>query len=307
MKIILTALIMFAAFILWPTPKKSIPFSMEAIQSDMPFHPEWATRILSPEEDSALQEALSQSFRYLGSGGQCYVFVSADDQYVIKFFKQKSFAIDPWVAKFPIPYLIDWLKVKKKEKKERVRSNVFNAFRHSFDHLSQETGMLYVHLNRTSHLNKTLSLTDARGVSHLLQLDDLEFAIQKKAELAFRRIDSLMRESDVEGAKKAILKLLKLNLSLSQKGYRNRDPNFRSNCGFVGEEAILFDVGRIVPSEEINEPENISKAFKKSTPKFRKYLTENYPDLLKHFDACVEELTQKYRTYQANESSVKKI
>lgn len=293
MKFVLSTLLLLTAFIFWLAPKKSTPFSREAIQADVHFRPEWESRGMSPEEDRVVREALSQPYRYLGCGGQCYAFASSDDQYVVKFFKQKPFTVAPWIAKFPIPILMDWLKVKKSEKKEKIRSNVFNAFKVSLAHLSQETGMLYVHLNRTSDLNKTLSVTDADGEPHLLPLDDLEFALQKKAELAFQRIDSLMQGSDVEGAKRAVYKLLKLNLELYQKGYRNRDPNFHSNYGFIGEEAILIDVGRLVYTEEIKAAENISKEFKKVALRFRKYLADNYPQLLGHFEMRIEEITSK--------------
>jgi len=147
-------------------------------------------------------------------------------------------------------------------------------------------------LNKTSHLNKTLSLCDAQGTVHSLHLDKLEFVIQRKAELAFKKIDSLMRNKDIEGAEQAIDKLLKLNLSLYQKGFRNRDPNFRSNCGFIQDEAILIDVGRMVYSEEIKEPKKFKQDLLKSSLRFRKYIEANHPELLSYFDNAIAKITQ---------------
>jgi hypothetical protein len=270
--------------------KKSTPFSLNAIFAEVPYCPDWEGRALKAEEERVAIQALSQDYRYLGSGGQCYSFVSADQKYVIKFFKQKAFAIPEWIHRFPLPLLVEWLKEKKRLKKERLRNKVFTAFKLSIDCLPQETGMLYIHLNPTSHLKKKLRFYNSSGACQLLDLDRLEFAVQKKAELAFHRIDALMQAKDIEGAKQAIDKLLELHLSLSKKGFRNRDLNFRSNCGFIGLEAIVIDVGRIVYSQDIKQLKNFRKDLLKSTPHFRKYLTLNHPDLLPYFEDAIAKI-----------------
>ncbi len=271
-------------------PKVSTPFSLEAISSNVPYCADWDSCNLSGHEEA--MAALTQPYRYLGSGGQCFAFVSEDDRYVIKFFKQKAFAIPQWIHRFPVPILIQWLKEKKTAKRQERRDKVFKAFKLSKDTLGRETGLLYVHLNRTSHLNKKLSLCDAKGGSYLLNLDDLEFVIQRKAELAFAKIDSLMQNKECEGAKRAIDKLLELSLGLGRKGFRDRDPNLRSNCGFIGDEAILIDVGRIIYSEEIKEPKKFKRELMRASVVFRKYLSRSYPQLLSHFDNCIAKILE---------------
>lgn len=268
-------------------PKKSTPFCLDAIAAHLPHHPEWECRSLSGDEEQQILAALSQPYRYLGSGGQCYAFLSEDDQYVIKFFKQKAFAPLNWMHYFP-----RWLKHKQIMKMEIKRNRVFEAFRLSFDLLPEETGMLYVHLNPTTHLNKLLKVCDATGKSHLLNLDGLEFALQKKAELAFVKIDSLMQKKDVGGAKEAIHKLLQINMTLDRKGIFNRDPNFGSNCGFIGTNPILIDVGRVIHNEEIKEPEKSKKQLLKAIASFRQYLAQNHSELIDYFDQCNNEVLQ---------------
>jgi hypothetical protein len=274
-----------------PLPKRTPGFSLEAILASLPFHPEWEGRASSDHEKLEVTKALSQSYRYLGSGGQCFSFVSDDGKYVIKFIKQKAFDIPIWMNHFPLPFLIDWRREKKRAKRDAKRDKVFTAFKLSFDHLSSETGLLYVHLNQTEHLNKELSFCDAVGKMHLLNLDELEFVIQKKADLAYHTLDSLMEKKDIEGAKLAIDELLLLNVNLYQKGFRNRDANFRSNCGFIpGTQAILIDVGRVVFTTEIKDPKNYKEELLRITPKFRLYLSTQYPDLLPHFDQSIAEI-----------------
>jgi hypothetical protein len=281
----LPTLLLFV-FVLRPEVKESIPFSLEAVRPQIYPSAEWVCRNLNEEENAQVSEALAQEYKYLGGGGQCYAFESEDGKYVIKFFKQKSFAIPEWIERFPIP----WIKEAKRKKRLEHREKVFTAFKISLEHLSQETGLLFVHLNRTTHLNKMLSFCDAKGQSHLLNLDDLEFAIQKKAEMAFARIDTLMQGGDIAGAKEAIAKLLQLNVDLCQKGYRNRDPNFRSNCGFIGNEAVLVDVGRIVPIEDVKKPDAMKKELGKAIPRFQKYLSANHPELLAFFEDYVQNI-----------------
>lgn len=283
----LPTLLLFV-FVLRPELNESKPFSLEAISSKAHASSEWVCRSLNEEENSQVSEALAQPYKYLGGGGQCYAFVSEDDKYVIKFFKQKSFAIPEWIDRFPVPALIGWLKNAKMRKREEYRDRVFTAFKMSLNDLSRETGMLFVHLNRTTHLNRELSFCDAQGICHLLNLDDLEFVVQKKAEMAFTRIDALMQGGDIAGAKEAIAKLLQLNVGFYQKGYRNRDPNFRSNCGFIGNEAVLVDVGRMVHSEDVKKPDEMRKELDKAIPRFEKYLSVKHPELLAFFENCVQ-------------------
>lgn len=274
------------AFVLRPEPKQSIPFCLEAIQSGTPMQQEYGCGELSAQ----VSEALSQSYRYIGCGGQCYAFVSEDDKYVIKFFKQKAFAVPKWMERFPLPFLIQPLKEAKVKKRGEHRSKVFAAFKMSFEQLPEETGMLFVHLNRTADLNKKLAFMDAEGKSHLLDLDGLEFVVQKKAEMAFARIDALMNSGDVSGAKEAVFKLLRFHEELYRKGFRNRDPNFRSNCGFIENEPVLIDVGRMVASEEVKKLEERKKEWKKALPRFQKYLSAKHPELLPYLESCLEHI-----------------
>ncbi len=284
---LLIAAILFPALIPRHLPPRSKSFSLEAISAQLPLNPEWETRVMSPSEEQHVAQALSQPYHYLGSGGQCFSFVSSDQQYVIKFIKQKAFDIPIWMNQFPLPFLIDWLKEKKWKKRADKRNRVFNAFKLSFDLLSEETGLLYVHLNQTQHVKKILPFCDALGKTHFLNLDDLEFVVQKKADLAYNTLHSLMEKKESEGAKLAIDQLLALNVKLYQKGFRNRDPNFKSNCGFIGTDAIVIDVGRILPLENIKTAEEHKQELLKITPQFRAYISTQYPELLPHFDQAI--------------------
>ncbi len=253
-------------FLLIPVPKPNKSFSLEAISTKVPFQRAWEGRDQNEIEKKDTETALSQSYRFLGGGGQCFTFVSQDEKYVIKFFKQKAFLPRHWLS-------LNLQKVKGK------RDRVFSAFRLSFDHLSEETGMLYIHLNPTQHLYKTVLFSDISGKEHLLNLDELQFVVQKKADLANGHIDALVASNDMDGAKHAIDQLLSLCMRLHDKGVRNRDPNFRSNYGFVDGNPIVVDVGRMAYAEKSAEED--LRRFKE---KFRIYLATQDPELLEYFD-----------------------
>lgn len=270
-----------------PLPQRNENFSLEAISAQIPFHPEWECRPLSTEERNEVENALSQSYHYLGGGGQCFSFVSGDEKYVIKFFKQKAFATPVWMDHFALPFLINWMREKKIGKKGAKRNRAFKAFKLSFDFLSAESGLLYVHLNQTQHLQKTLSFLDDSGNEHLLNLDELEFVVQKKADLAYHVLDQLIQNNDIVGAKQAIDQLLSLNIKLYQKGFRNRDPNFRNNWGFIGARGMLIDVGRIMYCQEISDPKVYKGEILQMNSKFRFYLSNKHPELVSHFDKTI--------------------
>ena len=268
-RVLLFCALAFLLCVLLAPEKKSV-FSQEAITCDLPFHPEWETKSAPSAE---LESALAQTYRYLGSGGQCYCFVSADDKYVLKFFKQKAFSVPDW----------GFLKGKRIKKKESKRDRIYSAFRLAYDELREETALLYVHLNPTQILQKTIRVTDKENAEHTIDLDKTPFALQRKAELAFGYID----RQDTEGAKKAIDDLLNLHTRLYKRGYRNRDPNIRSNCGFLNGRPILFDVGRIVQD---HKPLKIKTELERITPRLYRYLAQKHPDLLPHLESTVNQI-----------------
>ncbi len=280
-KTILSALLLFISLSgVWGFRHKAEPkreFTVEEISSEISYHSEWETPTLTSEGMQEVKQALGQAYRYLGSGGQCVNFVSADDKYVIKFFKQKKFAV---------PDGVFWFKQKKQKRRDERRDKVFSAFQLCFQLVPEETGLLYLHLNPTDHLKTILTLSDDQGKSYVINLDELQFVLQRKVELA----SHVLAHRDLPEAKHALDQLLNMYVKFYQKGIRNRDPNFRSNCGFLGTKALLIDVGRVVYSEEIKQPENYKQELLEMTPHFRKYLSHNHPALLEYFDTVIAKI-----------------
>jgi hypothetical protein len=260
--------------------KQTDTFTIWGISSDRPYCEAFATRPLEAGEMKELEKALSQSYTYFGRGGQAYAFFSNDGQYVIKFFKQRLFRPSWLLNHLPLPPFLTKFREKRNWKRKDKFQRDFFSYKVAFDDLQEETGVLYSHLNPTTHLKKKLEITDRLGISHLIDLDHFDFVVQKRADRVYDRIDRLMSAKRIEEAKKAVREVFSLIHTRAVKGYRDRDPNIQTNCGFIGDRAIKIDVGRFVKSEEMKKKEVRNADLERIIVPFENWLTETYPTLL---------------------------
>lgn len=231
--------------IYWVQNHKSLGFSLQKISSNLVPDPKWAVPDLSRE----MQEAVfGQNYRYLASGTECYAFVSDDEKYVIKFFRMKHY----------VPSFGDYVKPGKLERRKKNLDTIFTAYKSAYDELSEETGIVFIHLNKTNSLNRTLNITDRLGRAYKLNLDQLEFVVQEKAELIFTRLKRLMDQGDHAGVAHAIQSILGLVQKRIDKGFADQDKAVSHNYGFIGDRPVHLDVGRIFKGKKENEYERIS-------------------------------------------------
>ncbi|HSX11972.1 MAG TPA: hypothetical protein VLF61_00585 [Rhabdochlamydiaceae bacterium] len=210
---------------------------------------------VTPQE---LPTLLGQKFYYLASGGQAWVFVSEDQQYVLKFFKT----------------------YKRKAKSSRD----FASCQLAYDKLKEECGLLYLHLHATSHLNLSVTLVDKLHIEHPIALDQTAFLVQKKAVLLYDHIEQTMRAGNLEGAKQALSAACQLIRTRSEKGIFDEDARIHCNLGFIGAKAILIDTGRLKEDARRKEPAVMQKDLKKITHKLKLWLELHYPELVPHLE-----------------------
>lgn len=271
--------------------EKSQGFSPRMLAAPLSIAPKWKQRPPTQEEEEAISQALSQNYTFLGSGGQCSTFESADGLYVIKFFKQKAFALPDWIDDFPLQWLISPFKAAEFAKTERKKSKAFSPFALCYDQLPEETGILYIHL-LPSELDSELTFVGPDKNPYQIPLKKFAFVVQKKANLALETIGAQYARGDRRGAIQAIDDLLQLHIRLYKRGIRNRDANFRSNCGFIGQRPIIIDVGRIVYTETVKRPENYKRELERFLPRFRRWLVANQPDLILPFEEIVAKIME---------------
>ena len=253
-------------------------FGYSNITSNLPYNASWNVTPLQ-EEIEEIDIALSQSYRYLKSGSQSYVFISEDEQYVLKFFKHKRWRLNPLFDYIPLPALLNAKRDRWKRKKYETIYATFNSCVASYQHLKNETGILYLHLNQTFHLNHTLIIKDRIGFKHKIPLDEIQFLLQRKAIPTDEYLLSLKETGDIETAKNAITDLLNFTVLRAQKGYSDKDPHFIRNFGFINDQVVEIDVGGFHqdPKKKLHYfyTHEIYRIQKKIIP----WLNDNYPEL----------------------------
>lgn len=223
-------LLIFLIFSLLAGCGRSKGFTLRKITSSYGADPRWDVESdLSPQDLATL---LQGPYTYLGSGNHTYAFVSADEKTVIKFFKQKHMRVQA-------PFLSSETKLRRT--KERHES--FSSYLLAYEKLRPETGLLYLHLNPTHHLHQMVTLIDQQGKEHRVNLDEMEFLLQKKATLSFDHLNQLFSEGAYDKAISSICSLLHLVAKRNQMEIYDKDIQFYKNFGFIENQAVEIDIG----------------------------------------------------------------
>ena len=255
-------------------------FALEKISSKLHYNEEWETKTLSfVEREWLLKEVLSQKFYFLGSGGHSYVFVSEDDKYVLKFFKMYKILPKNWLRDFPFS-LLETYRFNHVEKREHLFASIFRSFKMAFQELRQETGLLYLHLNKTRDLKTKLTLVDQVGKKLCVDLDTKEFVVQKKAMKLSDYFLACKKNGDEEKLRRAVNECLALIARLCKKGYEDGHGNLRNNIGFVDEKAIFFDCGLFFADESLKSPHCVQMQILSTVEILSHWAEQSYPDLI---------------------------
>ncbi len=276
-------------------------FTIQNITSNFSFQPQWEIRPLTDPENTELKFALDQSYRYLAKGCQSYVFLSDDDKYILKFFKYQRYRLQPWLEYAPpLPAVIQYKKEKIEKKWNKLNSFV-TSWKVAFDSLKNETGLVYVHLNKTDTLKNELLIKDKLGFHHLVNLDNMEFCIQYKAEMLCDYLMNLKKSDNLAESKLLIDSLLDLILSEYRKGIGDNDHALMQNTGVVNGKPIHIDVGQFVHNDLFKNPDYAHQELFTKTYKFKIWLKEHYEELAIYLDQRLEMIIgSKYSILKPN-------
>lgn len=230
--------------------------------------------LLSPKEKEELGIVLSQPFSYLGAGGQAFAFVSKDGKYVLKFFNHR----------FPYPGLVRKIFDKRMAYAREKLNRDFASYRLAFSELKEESALLFLHLDRTDDLHKKVALIDKLGISHEVDLDAVEFLVQKKGTL----LTTYLEEANEEEAKAALTSVVKIFISRCKKGIFDEDPRLHKNVGLLGKDPLFIDAGRFKKDERRKEKEVYKQDLQAATSRLKKWLAERHPTLAAHLEKEIE-------------------
>ncbi len=233
-----------------------------------------------------VSQILQQKFTYLGSGTQVTAFESADHQYVIKFFNPRNTIKENWFHRYSRlrqMSSLKWIMKTYLEKEERLRK-FFKCHRLAFRDLKEESGLIYLHFDKSSCLAQKIDVVDHDGKEYLVDLDICPFILQKKVDIAMTHLEEQLANGSIEEAKQGVRQIYQLFLTRAQKGYTDHRQSLFKNYGFADGRAVQLDVGRIkldkrVKKMPLNDLERIVANLSKQLP----------PELVPVLNECLEE------------------
>lgn len=276
-KLIFSILIFVSAWAFCELQTKG--FRLSQVLSQLPNRPEWEIPPPSADDRKTLEVRLHQPFFYLGAGDQSVAFLGRDGKTVLKFVKHA----ESWkvaFSKIPFPSFVASIRSSFRFFRYIDADALFDSFLIAHTYLKKESGMLYLHLNKTEGEWGTVFLHDAIGVQHKVDLDRTEFIVQEYGELIFDKIDAQMKQGKVEEAKASILSFLATVDSYCKKGVQIDNPAIRRNVGFVDSKPILLDIGSFRHSETFKTKEAYRKEVASVTNRLERWLRKHHPSLL---------------------------
>lgn len=271
-------------------------FRLANITDTLNYRPEWEVEPPSTAEKEKIDALLKQKYFYIGKGAQSYAFSSEDGQYVLKFFKFKHLRPSPLYDWMPSWMPFENYRTKQDARKKRKFEGVFSGYHLAYEVNRNESGLLFVHLNRTKDLYPTVTAIDKIGRQHLIDLDDVAFLIQVKAETMRTVLHRLLEEGDIELAKTRISQIFDLYVSEYKKGIFDHDHGIMHNAGFAENHPIHLDVGKLKKDENMKQQAYYSEDIALVARRMDKWLKENepkdYPELARHIEAEISEITQ---------------
>ena len=259
-------------------------FALYKICSALKYNPMWALPPLTQKEQQLLKNILDQPYYFLDKGAQAYVFLSADKKYVIKFFKIHSITPPPWLNILQLPLHLQPRKIEKILQKKETLTKTFTSYKITYEELKEQTGLVFLHLNKSDFLHQRLTIFDNLGIAHHLDLDQMEFLVQKRADPFFPFLEKQIEQHGYQAAKKSISDLIAFLVMRNQKEIFDKDPDLTTNFGFLQGKLIQIDVGRFRKDPLRNQPSVYRSEIIAITDLFNKWLKEHHPLLSDHLE-----------------------
>jgi len=261
--------------------KSSLPFRVEEIRPVRDFSFQ-ATQTASQEELERLRAIFSKPFTYIDEGDQYYLFVSQNNEYLLKFFKMRKLTPKYWLNYIPLPWL-DQQRLNKIGYRERARQEVFGNFKCAFEEFRHQTSLYFIHFFNTNWIKARVQIFDRQSSSHWVSLDTVPFVLQRKTTKLFEYIEGLLQEDKPKEAVSSLLLVLDLVKDRCLRGFADQDGDLESDYGFVGNRAVFIDVERFEKDETLKSPLSVLREVFKVSQRISEWLTFKHPELLPEF------------------------
>jgi len=235
-------------------------------------------------ELDVVKKILDQPLKYIGRGGQCYAFATSDGKYVIKLLKYNNNYPKIWFRLFPFPLGFETYRQELISKKTEKLKIEYESYRIALKDLRQETGILYVHLDKGTLPDVHLELFDKINVHHVLFADSFQFYIQKKGVPFYPRLLDFVKSGKLEEAKKALDELSFYLIKRCRKKITDKDAGIWRNFAFYKNHPFQIDIGQFSIDDSLVSQENYTQNLLSFTRGFRAWLENLNPSLAEHFN-----------------------
>lgn len=281
LKIVLALMLLIAAerFCRWQTAG----FRWEKIFPDSSLST-GGTQLTGP-----LIKQLDQPFYFLSSGVQTYNFVSKDGCLVLKLFKHYHAGPSThWLMQLPSfvqPLLRSTIDARKKR-----MDHIINSAKIAASTLQNETKVLYLHLFQSSEL-PTIPLYDKIHIYHQLDLNQVEFAIQQKADSLWEVLNRYAKKND-HGKMRCVLQALFNEIeSRLSKEIASKDVKW-DNFGIIDDQVIEWDIGSFHRYHHLNLTKK-KRVFQKTCLKLRRKFLKSFAPFINDFDEEMRSIYEK--------------
>lgn len=238
-------------------------FNIADITSSQPYRSDWEVNSLDIDKTELLTDIFSQSFTYLGEGGQSIAFASSDQRYVIKFFKFNRFRPSP--AFQLLPNIPPFSKAIQNHifRRERKLETAFAGYTLAYDRHRENSGLLHLQLNPLPQPLFVKIQPKGCCTPENVNLQHVPFVIQIKGEMLGDRLKKFLKQGNLEGAKKILGQLFNLLSAECARGLYDLDSGIMHNIGCLKEKAFHLDVGKLTYNAHLDQKALLEKsAFK---------------------------------------------
>lgn len=268
-------------------------FRIEYITSKLTYHPTWEINPPSQQEEVLLKTIFKQSFNYLGKGGKAYAFESEDGLYVLKFLKFKY--LRPLFFNRLISYIpfFEDKDMNEIQRRHRKFYGVFQGYMWAYDLNKTNSGLIFLHFNPTFNRFGDVVLYDKMGRKHRIDLDQVVFIVQEKAQLLNEVLKEKLDRGDLAGVQLTLSKIIDLFVDQYQKGLYDRDLGVLHNTGFVDDRPVHIDMGKMTYDESMKEKSHYKSHLQEVSNEMEHWIKKHYPQFHSPFMKILEDKLNK--------------
>jgi hypothetical protein len=185
-------------------------------------------------------------------------------------------------------------KEKQAARKERKLFGVFNSYKLAYDVDRNESGLIFIQLNSEQNPQRYVTVIDKIGIKHRIDLQYYPFILQYKGETLRGVLSKLLKEGNSEIATLRLKQILDLYASEYRQGIYDHDHGVMQNTGFIQDQPIHLDVGKLMRQEKMRDVHHAKKDAELVISKMKGWLDKHFPEYAKkigqNLDQKLEEL-----------------